>query len=744
LTAGASTATATEPRRARFPLSTRILIGLALGILAGVFFGEPIAVLQPVADVYIRLMQMTVLPYLVLTLIVGLGQLDGAEARRLALRGGLLFLLFVALAVAVIGLMPLAFPHVENAAFFSHALVEPRQPLALTEIYVPANPFNALANSIVPGVVLFSAALGIALIGVDGKATLLSNLRILERAVVRVTHFVISLTPIGVFAIAAVAAGTMEPATFVRLEVYLLTLGVAAALLSFVVFPLIVSAVTPFRFREVLAATGEAMLTAFIANSVFIVLPMLVERASALLNRHGLGSARADSTINVIIPVAFTFPNAGRLLTLLFVPYVAWLAGDPLAEGSYGTLFGAGVLAYFAKAQVALPFLMDLLGVPHDYFQLYIPASIVTGKFDSMAAAMSLFALALVSAAAVTGFLRWDARRLIGHGLIAVIIVAVALVGTRTLLASSIDTLYRKDRLLTGMHLTRSPVAVIVRDSTRAPAGDPTLGLERIRQRGTLRVGFVRDQLPFAFYNLRGDLVGMDVELAGLLARDLGVPSVEFIAARRQDLTDLLERGVVDVVMTVPYLAELLPRLRYAAPSFEGVIGLVTRDERRHDFASIDDLRRAGRLTIGIAADNLGYEERVRELLPGSEVRFVSLESPQDFFLGRRPEIDAMAMLAEVGSAWSLLYPQYSVTVPQPNPLKVPAGIATRKDDRELAEFIDRWLVLQRSSGAIQQAYNYWVMGQGTEQRRPRWSILRNVLGWNGGKSNAADPNDPR
>ncbi|MGH6622611.1 MAG: cation:dicarboxylate symporter family transporter, partial [Burkholderiaceae bacterium] len=498
MTAGVSTGTAPEPRRPRFPLSTQILIGLALGVFAGVFFGEPIAVLQPLADVYIRLMQMTVLPYLVLTLIVGLGQLDGAEARRLAMRGGLLFLLFVMLAIVVIGVMPLAFPHVENASFFSHALVEPRQPLALTEIYVPANPFNALANSIVPGVVLFSAALGIALIGVDGKLTLLANLRILERAVVRVTHFVISLTPLGVFAIAAVAAGTMEPATFVRLEVYLLTLGVAAMLLSFVVFPLLVTAVTPFRYREVLAAAGEAMLTAFIANSVFIVLPMLVERANALMNKHGLGSARADSSVNVIIPLAFTFPNAGRLLTLLFVPYVAWLAGDPLGEGSYGTLFGAGVLAYFAKAQVALPFLMDLLGVPHDYFQLYIPASIVTGKFDSMTSAMSLFALALVSAAAVTGFLRWNVRRLIGHGLLALAIIVIALVATRAVLASSIDTLYRKDRLLTGMHLTRSPVAVIVRNSVSAEARDPALGLERIRQRGTLRVGFSLDQVPFA------------------------------------------------------------------------------------------------------------------------------------------------------------------------------------------------------------------------------------------------------
>lgn len=68
-------------------LSVRILIGLGLGVFVGVFFGEPAAVMQPVADVYIRLMQMTVLPYLVSALILAFGQLSAGEAKRLAIRG---------------------------------------------------------------------------------------------------------------------------------------------------------------------------------------------------------------------------------------------------------------------------------------------------------------------------------------------------------------------------------------------------------------------------------------------------------------------------------------------------------------------------------------------------------------------------------------------------------------------------------------------------------------------------------
>ena len=121
----------------RIGLSIQILIGLGLGVALGLFFGEPAGVLQPLSDLYIRLMQMTVVPYLVLALIVGLGQLDAGHARTLALRTGALLLVFWGIAILVIGAMPLTFPAFESASFFSHTLIEPEQPFSLAEMYIP-------------------------------------------------------------------------------------------------------------------------------------------------------------------------------------------------------------------------------------------------------------------------------------------------------------------------------------------------------------------------------------------------------------------------------------------------------------------------------------------------------------------------------------------------------------------------------------------------------------------------------
>lgn len=710
--------------------SALILIGLTAGVLVGLFFGERASVLQPAADMYIRLMQMTVLPYLVVTLIGGLGRLDRMTARRLGFRATLLVVLVILLSVIVIGLMPLAFPQLRSASFYSDALIEPRQPFALGEIYVPANPFNAMANAVVPAVVLFSSALGVALIGVAGKEPLLASLRALESAVVLVTRFVLRLTPYGVFTIAAAVAGTIDPDSLVRLEVYFVTFAAASILLAFVVLPLTVSVLTPFKYREVVSMAKDAMITAFVASSVFIVLPMLVERVRESLADHAIRSPDAQSSVDVVVPISFIVPNAGKLLTLLFVPYAAWLAGSPLGAQGYLTLFGAGVPSYFAKAQVALPFLLDLVGAPHDLFQLYIPSSIVTGKFDSMVSAMSLLALALLTASAIGGHLRWAPGRIVRAGGLAAGLTLLTVLCMRLLFAGTVDTSYHKDEQLRNMHLSREATPVAIRSDLPEAGGPPGTALQRIRARGVLRAGFEPGRVPFSFINARGDLVGMDVELATQLARDMGASRVEFVPSDFRQMALWVAEGRLDIGLGLPYVAEELGVVTYSAPYLDSTLGLVVRDADREVFASVDALRKRKQVTIGVTVESAGVAALLRASMPGVKLRFVTLSTPKEMFSGAAPEVDAVAMLAEAGAAWSILYPEFSVVVPQPNPVVLPVGIAMRRGDRDLADFIDDWLVVMRSSGALRRMREYWVLGRGAEPKRPRWSVLNDVLGW--------------
>jgi Na+/H+-dicarboxylate symporter len=256
-----------------------IFIGLALGVATGLFFGEKAGVLQLVAEGYLRLLQMTVLPYVMVSLIEGIGSLDGARARRLFVRVGTLSLVLWALALGAVMLMPLVFPEIESASFFSTTLVEARPPLDFVALYIPSNPFHSLANNIVPAVVLFSVFLGVALIGIERKQDLLENLMLIERGLKRANQFAVGLTPIGLFAIAAHIVGTVDAAQFAQVRVYLISYGVMALLLALWVLPGLVACLTPIPAREILKKTRDGLITAFMTGELFIVLPMLIDRS---------------------------------------------------------------------------------------------------------------------------------------------------------------------------------------------------------------------------------------------------------------------------------------------------------------------------------------------------------------------------------------------------------------------------------------------------------------------------------
>jgi len=94
------------------------------------------------------------------------------------------------------------------------------------------------------------------------------------------------------------------------------------------------------------------------------------------------------------------------------------------------------------------------------------------------------------------------------------------------------------------------------------------------------------------------------------------------------------------------------------------------------------------------------------------------------------PELDAIGMPAERGSAWTLMYPQYSVVVPGPSPIKVPLAYPIGRRDGRFASFVNVWISLKRKDGTIDRAFNYWILGRDAAPRRPRWSIVRDVLHW--------------
>ena len=113
-------------------LAAQVLTSLIVGILTGLFFGELVAPVGVIGDAFVLLLQMTVLPFMMVSLIRGLGSLELEDAKVLARKAGAFLLVIWGIVLASVVLMTLGLPDWPSASFFSSDLVAEQKPFDFT------------------------------------------------------------------------------------------------------------------------------------------------------------------------------------------------------------------------------------------------------------------------------------------------------------------------------------------------------------------------------------------------------------------------------------------------------------------------------------------------------------------------------------------------------------------------------------------------------------------------------------
>ena len=723
-------------RLARIGLSGWIFLGLALGLLCGLFFGELCTPLNLLGKVFIKLLQMAVLPYMVFSLIHGVGSLSPGDARIMATRGALILGLFWVMGLVVVYGFSLAFPSFSTSSFFSVA--EPRQVPAvdLIEYYIPTNIVAALSKNMIPAIVLFSVFLGIALLRVPQREPLLNVLAILTQGLNQMTHLVMKTAPLGIFALTASAAGTISLDQLQRLQIYFVCYILAAGILVFWVIPMLVTCFTAFSYRDVIRFSRDALILGFTTGNNFVVLPVIADRSKQLFANLGERVRPAGNAVDSVLPLAYSFPSIGKVIEILFILFVSWYANQTLGIGKQIELAFAGVLSLFGSPKIGIPFLLDYMELPGVYFDLYMMADVVTRKFKMLMETMSMMGITLIVSSLIVGAAVFAWKRVLFAlaGTLALLALAIGL--ARIGLTHAVDSAYREDRVLMNMEVT-DPVPVrIVADPFHSPErlAPPDDGqvdiLKRIETRGRLRVGFDDQALPFAFHNARGELVGYDILFAHRLARNLGV-GLDLLHLDRGQVRECLNRGLCDIVMSAyPMRLHDLGRLNFSRPYMEMKSAFVLKDFRKKEFQKRSQILRIPHPRIAVTPENTEEDRRLlRAYLPNASL--VELDSVASFFT-QGDTADALLTTDIIGKTWALLYPDYGVVVPAP-PIFVydlAYPIALTPGDDNFLEYVNHWLTLEKTSGELARQFDYWILGKTPERNTPRWSIIRNVLHW--------------
>ncbi|VEG54579.1 sodium:dicarboxylate symporter [Mycolicibacterium aurum] len=369
-----------------------VQIGVAAvgGIVFGLLVGEWAANLKFVGDLFIRLIQMSIVPLVMASVIVATGSMTGTGTGKIAARtfSWMLGFSFVAavLAWALSSVIRpgagITFDQEADAGLQESA----QEALGWQDTllnFVSTNIFDAMSTATMVPIIVFSLLFGIALrtqITKTGDTRVLGFIDQIQQIVLTMIRLVMYIAPVGVFCLLAALAGDVGFAVVTTALKYLGTtlLGVLILFALFVVVVTIRTRLNPWLLPGKLAEqTAIAVTTTSSAVTFPTVLKNTVEKVGV-----------SQKVANFTLSIGLTMGSYGAVLNyMIVVMFLAQAGGIELSLGQIALGMGLAILLNMGTITVpggfpvVAMFLATSLDLPFEAVGLLIAVDWFAGIF---------------------------------------------------------------------------------------------------------------------------------------------------------------------------------------------------------------------------------------------------------------------------------------------------------------------------------------------------------------------------
>ncbi|WP_108659523.1 transporter substrate-binding domain-containing protein [Acuticoccus kandeliae] len=244
-------------------------------------------------------------------------------------------------------------------------------------------------------------------------------------------------------------------------------------------------------------------------------------------------------------------------------------------------------------------------------------------------------------------------------------------------------------------------VTAAVASATFAPAAISG-ALEEIKERGTIRVGVLGGEPPWGFTNAKGEPVGVDIDVAELLAADLGVkPEYERVIVTSR-IPTLMTNKVDLLIASMGMFPDRAKVVQFTRPYVANVNLVVAgKDKNISDYADLAGMR------VAVNRGNV-IDIAVTENAPSDTtvLRFDDDASAVQAVLSGQADAVGLAifplkMLDQSNPGHNL---EKKIVVNNQW-----TGIATRKGDKEFNEYLNDFLNRIEESGQLNEISQRWL-----------------------------------
>jgi Na+/H+-dicarboxylate symporter len=388
----------------------RVVIGLIAGLVLGSVIGaidgavalRVADILQPIGDLWVNAIRMTIVPLVIALLFVSVAARETPDGfGRLSVVTGATFvaLLLFASAVALVIVPPLV-RDMKLASDAAAALRSTAQTGADSTVLraarlpgfgawvtglVPPNPIKSAADGAMLPLIVFTLAFALAARRIDPRlrGSLVEFFTAVAGATTTIVDWIIAAAPIGVFALVTSASSRAGAAVAGATAYYIVAICAAHVLLALLTYP-IASIVGRVPLGWFTRAALPAQAVAVSSSSSLASLPALVEGSRALgqpLEVSGFALPLAVSTFKLVTPVTW----------LMSVLFLARLYGVPIGTGASITIVLSAVAMSFATpgvpqgAQLVLAPILVSYGIPPAGIALLIAADTIPDLFATAA-----------------------------------------------------------------------------------------------------------------------------------------------------------------------------------------------------------------------------------------------------------------------------------------------------------------------------------------------------------------------
>ncbi|TPR24457.1 glutamate/aspartate:proton symporter GltP [Apilactobacillus micheneri] len=334
-------------KKIKLSLGWQILVGLILGIILGIIFyknATAITAMQSIGTIFIRLIQMIVIPIVISCLTVGIASIG--DIHKLGRIGGKTILYFELMTTIAI-ILGLIIGNIFHPGDFInvHALhgTDITQYLATAKSanhsgiwgtligLIPVNVFNSISSGDMMPIIVFSVlfGLGTSAIGEKGKV-IIDLMESISQVMFKITGWIMKLSPIGVCALIGVTLAELGLSALAPLSYFVLLTYATMAIFVLLVMGA-AARIFGFRIFDLLKVVKEEAILAFSTASSEAALPRNIDK----MTKFGV----SPSIVSFVIPTGYTFNLDGSAIyQSLAALFLAQAYGIHLSIGQQITL----------------------------------------------------------------------------------------------------------------------------------------------------------------------------------------------------------------------------------------------------------------------------------------------------------------------------------------------------------------------------------------------------------------------